>query len=102
MGSECQQQVEASRHYPVVSHRGGIDPSQDRPLLALRRLAMSDEPGGAPRVKIRLTIHENKDRFVVNTPGTHAQRQPRTYATLERARERIEELLREHPNAELE
>ena len=63
---------------------------------------MSLEPSGSPRVKIRLTIHENKDRFVVNTPGTHAQRQPRTYATLDGARERVDELLRDHPNAELE
>lgn len=53
-------------------------------------------------MKIRLTIHENKDRYVVNTPGTHVQRQPRTYASIERARERVEELLRNHPTAEVE
>lgn len=53
-------------------------------------------------MKIRLTIHENKDRYVVNTPGTHVQRQPRTYATLERALERVEELARDHPDAEIE
>lgn len=53
-------------------------------------------------VRIRLTIHENKDRYVVNTPGTHVQRQPRTYASIERARERVEELLRDYPGAEVE
>ena len=36
---------------------------------------------------IKLTIHEAKDRYVVNTPGTYVQRRPRVYSTLERALE---------------
>ena len=53
-------------------------------------------------MKIRLTIYQSKDRYVVNTPGTHVQRQPRTYATLARAQERVDELRRDHPDAEFE
>ncbi len=52
-------------------------------------------------MQIKFTIHQSKDKFVVNTPGTHVQRQPRTYTSLERARERVEEIQGEHPDAEV-
>lgn len=41
---------------------------------------------------IKLTIHPDKGKFVVNTPGTHAQRQPRTYTSLGKALGRVTEL----------
>lgn len=52
-------------------------------------------------MRIKLTIYESKEKFVVNTPGTHVQRQPRTYTSLERAHQRVEEIQRDHPDAEV-
>jgi hypothetical protein len=42
-------------------------------------------------MKIKLTIHDS-GKYVVNTPGSHAQRQPRTYGSRERALARVAEL----------
>jgi hypothetical protein len=49
-------------------------------------------------MQIKLTIHQSKDKFVVNTPGTHVQRQSRTYTSLDRARKRVEDVKRDHPD----
>ena len=50
---------------------------------------------------IKHTTHTAKDKYVVNTPGTHLQRQPRVYKYANRARERVAELQRLAPNATL-
>jgi hypothetical protein len=52
-------------------------------------------------VQIKYTSHAAKGKHVVNTPGSHHQRQPRVFGCTERARERIEELRRDHPEATL-
>jgi hypothetical protein len=42
--------------------------------------------------KVKITAHHGKGKFVVNTPGSHLQRYPRTYNSLEKAQERAHEL----------
>lgn len=42
---------------------------------------------------IKVTIHADKGLFVVNTPGSHLQRQPRVYRSLAAARAREDELI---------
>jgi hypothetical protein len=44
-------------------------------------------------VAIKVTIHADKGLFVVNTPGSHLQRQPRVYRSLAAARAREDELI---------
>jgi hypothetical protein len=43
-------------------------------------------------MKVKVTIHCDRGRYVVNTPGSHLQRRPRTYGTLARAMGRVQEL----------
>jgi hypothetical protein len=43
-------------------------------------------------MQVKITIHLDKGKFVVNTPGTHVQRQPRVYGSLDKAVERAQEL----------
>ena len=50
---------------------------------------------------INVTHHAAKDVCVINTPGTHVQRQPRTYGYDDRAEHRVSELLADYPNAEV-
>ncbi len=52
-------------------------------------------------MQIKHTIHATKGKHVVNTPGSHYQRQPRVYGSIERARERIEEIRRDYPDAQI-
>jgi hypothetical protein len=55
----------------------------------------------AAPVEIRITAHPSKDKWVVNTPDTHIQRQPRTYGSQERAQRRAHELRLDNPEAVL-
>jgi hypothetical protein len=41
---------------------------------------------------VKITAHFETGRFVVNTPGTHVQRTPRVYRSLEAAIARAREL----------
>lgn len=41
--------------------------------------------------RIKITVHPN-GKIVINTPGSHLQRQPRTYTDWERAMARVAEL----------
>jgi hypothetical protein len=41
---------------------------------------------------IKVTEHKLAGRWVVNTPGTHIQRQPRVYASKQAAFDRVDEL----------
>ena len=43
-------------------------------------------------MEIKLTVHAARGVFVVGTPGSHVQRQPRTYRSLERALDRVRAL----------
>jgi hypothetical protein len=46
-----------------------------------------------PVFEIKLTAHEDRGKWVVNTPGTHVQRQPRVYGSREAALARVTELV---------